>query len=263
MPPFRPSTEVAVGAVRDALAYARERAGVAAVSRKGVRDVVTDADVAIEDAVRSLLHGALGVAVAGEERGGEPAEGPYWLVDPICGTRNFASGIPLYCVNLALIEDGAVTAAVVGDPATGDVLVAETGGGAWDVSGERPRRLAPDESTGIVVVEDSHAAGARREHAAAFAAAAVRADRWELRSLSTTLSLAWVASGRVAGYVLFWTSATHAAAGSLLAAEAGATVTDLAGEPWTVRSDALVAAAGAAAHADLIALLRSAAPGAG
>ena len=45
---------------------------------------------------------------AGDRR---PTDGsPYWLVDPICGTRNFASGIPLYCVNLALVEDHHVAA---------------------------------------------------------------------------------------------------------------------------------------------------------
>jgi fructose-1,6-bisphosphatase/inositol monophosphatase family enzyme len=49
------------------------------------------------------------------------------LVDPICGTRNFASGIPLYCINVALVEDGLVTLAVVGDPAGDEVCVAELG----------------------------------------------------------------------------------------------------------------------------------------
>lgn len=68
-----------------------------------------------------------------------PATARHWLVDPICGTRNFASGIPLCCVNLALVEGGQVSVAVV-------------------------------------VVEDSASEGAMRERAAAFAARAIRAD---------------------------------------------------------------------------------------
>jgi myo-inositol-1(or 4)-monophosphatase len=46
------------------------------------------------------------------ERVGTPREGqPYWLVDPICGTRPFASNTPVYCTNVALVEDGEVTVA--------------------------------------------------------------------------------------------------------------------------------------------------------
>jgi fructose-1,6-bisphosphatase/inositol monophosphatase family enzyme len=72
-----------------------------------------------------------------------------------------------------------------------------------------------------VVVEDSHADPntARRERAARSVAAAIRAFRWDIRALSTTLALAYVAASRVSAYVLFWISAIHAGAGSLLAAE--------------------------------------------
>jgi myo-inositol-1(or 4)-monophosphatase len=74
--------------------------------------------------------------------------------------------------------------------------------------------------------------------------------------LSTTLALAYVAAGRVAAYVLFWTSELHVAVGSLVAAEAGALVSDIDGRPWTTRSDSIVAAADPALHADLLALVQ-------
>jgi myo-inositol-1(or 4)-monophosphatase len=74
--------------------------------------------------------------------------------------------------------------------------------------------------------------------------------------LSTTLALAYVAGGRVAAYVLFWTSALHVAPGSLLVAEAGAVVSDLDGRPWTIQSDSIVASATPALHYDLLALAR-------
>jgi myo-inositol-1(or 4)-monophosphatase len=50
---------------------------------------------------------------------------PYWVVDPICGTRNVTSGIPLFAINAALVEDGRVAVSVVGDGPTGDVQVLE------------------------------------------------------------------------------------------------------------------------------------------
>ena len=114
---FRPETFVAIDAVKRALTIARRDVSADDITAKGGRDLVTVTDVAVEDAVRRIVADALGFSVIGEERGGEAADGsPYWLVDPICGTRNFASGIPLYCVNLALVEGDEVTIAVVGDP---------------------------------------------------------------------------------------------------------------------------------------------------
>ncbi|TML36415.1 MAG: hypothetical protein E6G25_10870 [Actinobacteria bacterium] len=52
----------------------------------------------------------------GRDRGSTDERSSYWLVDPICGTRNFASGIPLYCVNVAPVENGEVMVAVVSRP---------------------------------------------------------------------------------------------------------------------------------------------------
>lgn len=247
---------MAIDAVERALEMTYGRVGAEDISHKGARDLVTATDVAVEDAVRASVSEALDLPVVGEEAGSDDPRGrsPYWLVDPICGTRNFASGIPLYCVNVALVEDEQVVLAVVGDPTTGEIHVAERGRGAWALNDDAPRALTTSDESGTIVVEDSHAEADRRERAAQFAANAIRADRWELRALSTTLSLVYVAAGRVAAYVLFWTSAVHAGAGSLLAAEAGATVTDVDGRPWTIRSDSIVASATPALHHELLLL---------
>jgi myo-inositol-1(or 4)-monophosphatase len=234
---------VAIAAVEQALELARSRVGADQIDVKGVRDIVTATDVAVEDAIRARLA-AVGTAVVGEERGGDVPEGAssYWLVDPICGTRNFASGIPLWCVNLALVESGRVEVAVVGDPTTGEVLLAERGGGAWAAADGGMRRIGAGTDSQTIVIEDGHVESPGRDHAARFVAAAIRANRWDLRALSSSLSLAYVAAGRVAGYVLFRASPVHTAAGSLVAAEAGATVTDLGGRPWSVESESLLAA---------------------
>ena len=256
---FRLETQIAVDAVKAALAMTQSAGGVGAVRLKGARDLVTAADVTVEDAVRGFIADRLSMSVIGEERGGDAAaDGSYWLVDPICGTRNFASGIPLYCVNLALVEDAQITAAVVGDPSTGDVLAAERGRGAWAVGGRERRRLAVNGESETIVIEDSHADpdADRRDRAAAAVADAIRAFRWDIRALSTTLALAYVATARVAAYVLFWTSAIHVGAGSLLTAEAGAIVSDIDGRPWTVDSDSIVASATPALHSELLAITR-------
>ena len=260
---FRPETTAAVEAVARAVALTRSRAGADELTLKHARDVVTATDVAVEDAIRNAFAEALGHSVVGEERGGEAAsDGCYWLVDPICGTRNFASGIPLYCVNVAFVEDNRVAIAVVGDPSTGEIQVAERGNGAWALHGGERRRLRASDESQTIVIEDSHADPApdRRERAASAVANAMRAFRWDIRALSTTLALPYVAAGRVAAYVLFWTSAIHAGAGSLLATEAGATVSDIDGHAWTLDSDSIVASATPDLHRDLLDLVRTSAP---
>jgi myo-inositol-1(or 4)-monophosphatase len=254
---LREETRIAVGAVREALAAAHAGAAGVRVQAKGALDVVTDVDVRVEDVVRGVLRRELGddAAVLGEERGGDDLGARYWVVDPICGTRNFASGLPLWCVNLALVEDGAVTAAVVGDPSRGDELVvAQRGEGAWSLAGDTGTRLSVSRASETVAFEDSHSAGPERERCARFVGALIRAHAYELRSLSTSLTLPYLAAGRVAAYAMFWTSAIHAAAGAFVAAEAGAVVTDLDGVPYGIESSSLLAAADAALHAELLAL---------
>jgi myo-inositol-1(or 4)-monophosphatase len=259
-------TAVAIEAVERGLAIAQSRVGAADITSKGGRDLVTATDVAVEDAIQESLAPA-GHPVVGEERGGEPpADGsPYWLVDPICGTRNFASGIPLYCVNLALVNDHHVTLGVVGDGSTGEVCAAERGRGAFAAAEEDGgrRRLATSAESQAVAIEDSRSAGTRREHAARYLEAAICEDRWDLRALGTTLSLAHVAAGRMAGYVLFWSTAIHSAAGVLLAAEAGATVSQVDGWPWTLESDNVVVSAAPEVHRELLRIARRVADAAG
>ena len=258
----RPETLVAVGAVERAVSLALARTGADDVQFKGVRDLVTGTDVAVEDTVREEIGDALGHPVVGEERGGAAvaSDGSYWLVDPICGTRNYASGIPLYCVNVALVEDGEVTISVTADPPAGEIYAAERGHGAWARKGDDWRRVAVSERSQTIVIEDSHADpdADRRERAASAVGAAIRAFRWDIRALSTSLALTYLAVGRVAAYALFWTSAIHVAAGSLLAAEAGAVVSDIDGAPWTIDSDSIIASATPALHADLLTIARTA-----
>jgi myo-inositol-1(or 4)-monophosphatase len=253
---FRRETLVAIDAVERGLEIARRGAGAGDITSKGGRDLVTATDVAVEDAIRELLDNALGLPVVGEERGGEaPADGSaYWLVDPICGTRNFASGMSLYCVNLALVENGRVTVAVVGDPSRDEIVVAERGRGAWADSARR--RLTTSDESRTVVVEEVKLEDPRREHLARFMGEVVRANRWDFRSIGTTLGLPYLAAGRISAYVVFRGSAIHTAAGSLLVTEAGGILSDIDGRLWTLDSDSIVASANPELHKELLELAR-------
>ncbi len=166
----------------------------------------------------------------------------------------------LYCVNLAFVQGDEVIAAVVADPSTRAVLIAERERGAWLLQGDELRKIRVSAASRMIVVEDGKSKGARRAQAASFCAAAVRADRWDFRSLGTTLSLPYLAAGRIAAYVLFSISAVHSAAGSLLVTEAGAVLTDVDGHPWALVSTTLLASANQALHNDLLELAARCAP---
>ena len=259
---MRPETEAAIEMVRRGLDLAEAHLGSRDVTAKDGRDIVTAADTAVEDLIRTNLHQAFAHPVVGEERGGEPpADGaPYWLVDPICGTRNFASGYRLYCINLALVEGGRVAVAAVGDPSRDEVLYAERGQGVWSLRNGATERLTASGDSRTLVVEEGKSKGKARDHAARFMAAVIRADRWDIRSLGTTLALPYLAAGRISAYVVFYVSAVHCAAGSLLVEEAGGGLWDLTGAPWTLQSDTLLFTATTDLRSDLLDIVTSTIP---
>ncbi|MBA8826911.1 histidinol-phosphatase [Saccharopolyspora lacisalsi] len=116
----------------DAITTARFRARDLDVSSKPDRTPVTDADVAVEDAIRSVLAETCpNDVVAGEERGGSVGRGRCWVVDPIDGTKNFLRGVPAWATLIALVEDGRPVVGVISAPALNRRWWAASGAGAW------------------------------------------------------------------------------------------------------------------------------------
>jgi myo-inositol-1(or 4)-monophosphatase len=264
---MRPELDAALEAIDIAVGLMARRVGAERVASKGGRDLVTDTDVAVEDAIRAvLLYHCPDYTVVGEERGGESEVGdrPYWLVDPICGTRNFASQLPLYAVNVALVEDGRVTLAAIGDGASGDRYVAEWGHGARMLGyGAIESLRASDASVTMTMDVGAIHATEHTAHAASFARAAISSNRWYVRMFGTSLAFVHLAAGRLSAHLVFKASSpVHNAAGCLLAGEAGALVTDVEGRPWDLTSTSCLAAATPELHHDLLAMVAAARPGA-
>jgi myo-inositol-1(or 4)-monophosphatase len=243
-----------------AIALADARQGADDIQSKQGIDIVTAADLAVEDLIRTKLEEAFpDHQVVGEERGGRVQGGsPYWLVDPICGTRCYAANLPLYCTNIALVENDRVTAAVVGIGRSDEILYAERGSGAWLLT---PKRSA----TQIGVSDNSRGLwiGGDTKHMANTVRAAILTNAWNVWLFHSTLSYAYLAMGRISGLLQFSsadsmsTPNVHSAAGSLLAEEAGAVVTDMQGALWGPTSRSFTIAANQALHGQLIDLQRS------
>jgi len=256
---LRPETRAVLAALRAALPLVKQRRGAGEVREKAPNDIVTGTDVLVQSLLQEALHEHHpDIAFLGEE--GAPNV-PHnarrvWMVDPICGTTNYAAGIPLFAINVGLVEDGVITVSAVADGGTGELYAAEHGRGAWQVTSSGLSKLHVNPANMLISIDPDNRGGRGLEDfPTAFAIEALQRRRWDVRALATTLALVYVASGRLGGAVYApLGAALHYVAGVLLAREAGAVVTDQAGADWRLDSPICVVAAARNLHTDLLAV---------
>ncbi|MET7575280.1 inositol monophosphatase family protein [Streptomyces sp. NPDC005492] len=227
---------------------------------KGAGDFATAADVDAEKAILGAIRAARpDDAVLGEEGGQQGAADAVrqWLVDPLCGTLNYAVGNMLVAVNVAL-RDGA---AAVADPFSGEVFFTD-GESAWvRHGGDDDALLMPTPSTRLVDVNlDPPFPSAPGFRAVDLLAHPEFVECFRPRVVSTTLALAWVAAGKRAAYVTDGgdvSSSVHFAAGIALCRAAGCVVTGIDGSPIGEAGRGLVVAADEETHGLLMSMMRS------
>ncbi|MFD7020171.1 inositol monophosphatase family protein [Streptomyces sp. NPDC059161] len=227
---------------------------------KGAGDFATAADVEAEKAILGIIRAARpDDAVLGEEGGQQGATGAVrqWLVDPLCGTLNYAVGNMLVAVNVAL-RDGA---AAVADPFSGEVFFTD-GESAWvRQDGADGVLLAPSSGTRLVDVNlDPPFPNAPGFRAVNLLAHSEFVERFRPRVVSTTLALAWVAAGKRAAYVTDGADlsrSVHFAAGIAVCRAAGCVVTGIDGGPIGESGRGLVVAADNETHGLLMSMMRS------
>jgi myo-inositol-1(or 4)-monophosphatase len=232
------------------------------VREKRPGDLVSDADVASERAIRDVLaHAASDIAFVGEEEGGDRAE-IGWFVDPLDGTANFVHGFPVVGVSVALVVAGEPVVGVVHAPMLDDLYTAAQGRGAFHNS-------APIRVSERPIVSAIAATGfpfrAKRQRLDEYLPVFERAIR-ELEDLrragSASLDLAWTAAGVLDGYFEQALATWDVAAGALLVREAGGIVTDWRGDgsAWLTSGD--IVAGPPEVHERLLELIASSAAGA-
>lgn len=188
---------------------------------KGHQDFVSEADRNVELAVRAALAQAFpDDGIVGEEGAPTPGSSGYtWVIDPIDGTTNFINGIPQWCVILACVHAGQTIIGVVHDPVHDEMHHATRGGGAF--CNDKPIRCTPktslrEGSVGVGYSGRTHIEGINHLVRACTDAGTVF---W--RNGSGGLSLAYVATGRILGYVEEHMNAWDFLAGHLIVSEAG------------------------------------------
>ncbi len=227
------------------------------VDKKGVIDLVTDVDLAVERMGRALIaerfpsHGVLAEETAREEA--TRASAPYcWIFDPLDGTTNYAHGLPIFCASLALEYEGQVIVGAVYDPTRRELFTAERGQGARLNGAPIAVSTTPALIDAVLCTGFPYNVHETADEVLGLFGAFVRQARAVRRLGSAALDLCYVAAGRLDG---FWEQRLHpwdTAAAALVVEEAGGRVTTFSGAPFMPREGTAVASNGRLHEAMLV-----------
>lgn len=215
------------------------------VSKKGPGDFVTNADLKAEKILfEELSEARPGYGFLLEEKGKvEGADKTHrWIIDPLDGTQNFMHGLPHFAISVALERDGTLVSGMVYNPITDEMFYGERGQGAYGPGGRM--RVA-----GRQKLEDCLISSGKLLHDTKNGRldSPISADNLvplvgDFRTQgSAALDLAYVAAGRLDGYVEIGLSPWDMAAGIVLLREAGGLVSDEKNRNKSLQSGTVVA----------------------
>ncbi len=201
------------------------------VDEKRPNDLVTQFDCEADKRITALIRARYPEhSILAEESGVSGVAGKYcWIVDPIDGTTNFAHGIPMFAISIALRCQGELIAAVVYNPMIDEMFTASKNGGAY-LNGKRlqvsncsslSKALV---STGFPCKDPDHV----NDYMLTFESV-MRRCQGIRRGGAASIDLAYLAAGRHDGFWEFTLQDWDVAAGILLIKEAGGFVCDLFG----------------------------------
>lgn len=232
------------------------KTGVKYMKSEALWDCVTqadlDADRMIVSAIRKKYpaHG-----IISEESGEYYPDSEYvWIIDPIDGTRNFATHIPLFGIMVALAHKGNVILAAIDMPATGEFYFARAGKGAY-LNGKRIHCTKTDTFSRSV----GYVGSSLRQRTRKFLHTLVTSSATKqtlIGSFACCANQCYVAAGRADWAVSLSGKVWDFAPVSLLLREAGCTVTDIRGKPWTLNAPEIVTA-NATLHKQLLKLTKN------
>lgn len=223
---------------------------------KGEINLVTEADKLSEDLIIETIkrnfpdHGILSeespaITGAGKLR---------WIIDPLDGTTNYSHGYPVFCVSVALENEGTIVLGVIYDPMREDMFVAIRGEGAYLNDKKLKVSSVNNLSRSLLAtgfpydIRDSKENNLDYFNAMAINVQAIR------RAGAAALDLAYLAAGRFDGFWELKLKPWDTAAGCLMVEEAGGVISDIAGGKWHLQSPNLLAS-NALIHKQMIKVL--------
>ena len=176
-----------------------------------------------------------------------------WLIDPLDGTLNFSRGLPNFAVSIAMTENGETKIAVVYNPITNSLFQAETGKGAY-WNGEKMSVSGLKDSASSIVTFGRARDEENKKKTLDMINKIYFKSHQRILGCSA-LELAWVASGRLEGFISMGLKRWDVAGGLLLVAEAGGKVTDFEGGDLDKEDNYFLATNGRI-HEELLAILK-------
>ena len=214
--------------------------------KEGVNNLVTEADHAAEAAIISVIKKNFpGHQVLAEETGQHINESDYkWIIDPIDGTVNFAHGIPLCSVAIAIEKDGEIIMSSIYAPVLNELYFAEKGNGAF----LNDRKISVSEETSVLkacLVTGFPYTYINMSNGPIEVFGRLVKKGIPVRRLgSACIDLCWVACGRFDGFYEHKLEPWDSAAGYLIVEEAGGKVTDHEGKKFSVYQHRIIATNG-------------------
>jgi myo-inositol-1(or 4)-monophosphatase len=257
--------QVAIAAARAGAAELTRLCDDRVVQEKGPKDLVTDADLASQQAIRTRLAAAFpGYAFVGEEQGeGDPPQAvrrgerdapPCWVVDPLDGTVNFVHRLQSFAISIGLHARGRMQLGVIYDPTRDEMFTAIDGEGAH--LNEHPLHVSGCRDLDQALIACSFRTGVSRDSAEVARFVNVLERCQSIRRLgSCALNLCYVAAGRLDGYWATNVASWDSAAGTVIAREAGAQLTAVDGSPLDDWNPRLCVTASEPLHQSMLPLL--------
>jgi len=221
---------------------------------KAPRDLVTEADVAAQDAIRGILckafpeHDFLGEEEAADRTAQGlsailPRSSEYrWIVDPLDGTMNYVHKLPGFAVSIALQQNDDLILGVILDPIANECFVGICGQGVT-LNGRKLQTSACSQAAEALVAV-SFSPHVTRESAEIKRFVDILLACQSVRRMgSAALNLAYVAAGRLDAYLATSVSIWDVAAGLLMVQEAGGACSAIDGTPLVLERPEFVAAA--------------------
>jgi myo-inositol-1(or 4)-monophosphatase len=227
------------------------------IDYKGLIDLVTEVDRQSETFLLGEVQRAFpGHEIVSEEIGLIPGQmEDQWLIDPLDGTVNYAHGIPFFSVSIAYAHEGVMQLGVIYDPCRDELFSAERGQGAH--LNARPIHVSQtaELQRSLLVTGFPYDAWSATRNNLDYFGRFTRMTQGVRRLGSAALDLSYVAAGRFDGFWELSLNPWDVAAGGLIAAEAGARVTTIAGAADYLAPPCPILAASPTLHAKILAIL--------
>lgn len=203
--------------------------------KEGRNNLVTEADEASEKAIIEVIKKTYpDHHILTEESGDLPQQSEYkWIIDPIDGTINFAHGIPINCISVAVEKSGEMILGMVYNPHMNELFFAERGGGAT-LNGKPIKVSSETDAMKSCLVTGFPYTYIYEQNGPLQVFERLITEGVPVRRLgAAAIDLCWVACGRLDGFYEHRLQPWDSAAGFLIVEEAGGKVTDFDGNPYS------------------------------